>query len=80
MNWKSLDGQRALDALWESDGYAYAVSEAYMDVFSLLLEKEEGLSVLPTSAASVAAMSEYAKKKHYIKENTFVSVLTSRRY
>lgn len=80
VNWKSLDGQDALDALWESNGYASAVSDAVMIAFSTLLEKEEGLSVLPASAASVAAMAEYVKDRATSKDKCFVSVLTSRRY
>ncbi len=80
VNWKSLDGQAALDALWESDGYASAVSDDIMITFSNLLEKEEGLSVLPASAASVAAMSEYVKARATPKSKCFVSVLTSRKY
>jgi threonine synthase len=80
INWKSLDGQQALDALWESEGYACAVSDEIMDAFSHLLEKEEGLSVLPASAASAAAMAEYVKARASPKDKCFVSVLTSRKY
>jgi threonine synthase len=80
VNWKSLDGQQALDALWESNGHAYAITDEIMDAFSHLLEKEEGLSVLPASAASVAAMSEYVKEQASLKDKCFVSVLTSRKY
>lgn len=80
VNWRSMDGQAALKALWGSDGYASAVSDPVMDAFSKLLEREEGLSVLPASACSLAAMSEYVKDTRYVKENTFVSVLTGRMY
>lgn len=80
VNWKSLDGQQALDGLWESNGYASAVSDEIMIAFSQLLEKEEGLSVLPASAASVAGMAEYVKARATPKDKCFVSVLTSRKY
>jgi threonine synthase len=80
ISWKSLDGQDALDALWESEGHACGVSDEIMIAFSNLLEKEEGLSVLPASAASVAAMSEYVKERATPKFKCFVSVLTSRKY
>jgi len=80
ISWKSLDGQQALDALWASEGYACGVSDEIMIAFSNLLEKEEGLSVLPASAASVAAMSEYVKERATPKSKCFVSVLTSRKY
>ena len=80
VNWKSLDGQAALDALWESDGYACALTDDIMIAFSQLLEKEDGLSVLPASAASVAAMVEYVKERATPKDKCFVSVLTSRKH
>jgi len=80
VNWKSLDGQDALDALWDSEGYASAVSDEFMVTFSDLLMREEGLSVLPASAASVAAMSEYVKERATPRDKCFVSVLTSRKY
>lgn len=80
VNWKSLDGQEALDALWMSEGYACAVSDGVMDAFSQLLEKQEGLSVLPASAASVAAMAEYVKSRSSPKGKCLVSVLTSRKH
>jgi threonine synthase len=80
VNWKSLDGKHALEALWESNGYACGVSDDVMIAFSNLLEKEEGLSVLPASAASVAAISEYVKERATPREKCFVSVLTSRKY
>ena len=80
LNWRSLDGQDALDALWESEGYASAVSDEFMVAFSDLLMREEGLSVLPASAASVAAMSEYVKERATPRDKCFVSVLTSRKY
>jgi threonine synthase len=80
VNWSSLDGQQALDALWESNGYACSISDEIMSAFSQFLEKEEGLSVLPASAASTAAMAKFVKVKSSVKDKCFVSVLTSRKY
>ncbi|MFH0849456.1 MAG: pyridoxal-phosphate dependent enzyme [Candidatus Bathyarchaeota archaeon] len=80
VNWRSLDGQRALDALWDSNGYGALISDEVMVTFSSLLEKEEGLSVLPASAASLAALAEYAKTKATPKMSTFVAVPTGRKY
>ena len=80
VNWRSLDGQLALDALWDSGGYGALVSDDVMVAFSRLLEKEEGLSVLPASAASLAAIAEYAKTRATPKMSSFVAVLTGRRY
>jgi len=80
VNWRSLDGQHALDALWDSGGYGALISDEVMVTFSRLLEKEEGLSVLPASAASLAALAEYAKTKATPKMSAFVAVLTGRKY
>lgn len=80
VNWKSLDGQIALDALWDSGGYAVGVEDPILIAFSEILEKEEGFSVLPASASALAAMSEYIKERATPKEEEFVVVLTSRKY
>ncbi len=73
-----------VNRLWMLYGRAMAmlaaVSDEFMVAFSNLLEKEEGLSVLPASAASVAAMAEYVKERATPKDKCFVSVLTSRKY
>jgi len=80
VNWKSLDGQIALNALWDSGGYAVGVEDQLLNTFSKILEREEGFSVLPASASALAAMSEYCKEKATPKETDFVVVLTSRKY
>ena len=80
VNWRSLDGQKALNALWDSHGYATGVTDELMLAFSELLRKEEGLCVLPAPAASLAGLAEYAKSKATPRMNTFVAVLTSRTY
>jgi len=80
VSWRSLDGQHALDALWDSGGYAAGFGDEVITAFSELLLKEEGLSVLPASSAALAAMAEYVKEKARPKESTFVAVLTSRNH
>ncbi|MCW4050150.1 MAG: pyridoxal-phosphate dependent enzyme [Candidatus Bathyarchaeota archaeon] len=80
VSWRSLDGQSALDALHETQGYAAYVQDEVMQAFSQLLDREEGLSVLPASASALSALSEYVKAKATPRMNAFVAVLTSRRY
>jgi len=80
VNWRSLDGQHALDALWDSGGYAAGFGDEVLTAFSELLLREEGLSVLPASSAALAAMAEYVKEKARPRDSTFVVVLTSRNY
>jgi threonine synthase len=79
VSWESLDGQEALDALWESDGWAAGVSDIEMCRFSDILVAEEGLWVLPASCASLAAVSYYLKEKRLEKGLKLVAFLTARR-
>jgi threonine synthase len=81
VSWRSLDGQLALDALWESGGWAAYVSDENMLAFSEILAHEEGLLVLPASASSLAALAEYAKGQSGEKRaRSYVAVLTGRRH
>jgi len=81
VNWRSLDGQRAIDSLWESRGWATHVSDENMIAFSEILAHEEGLLVLPASASSLVAVAEYAKGlPSERREKTYVAVLTGRRH
>ncbi|MFX1367287.1 MAG: pyridoxal-phosphate dependent enzyme [Promethearchaeota archaeon] len=76
-NWHSFDGQEALDALYESDGFADYASEAKMIEFSRLLREEEGLNVLPAAASTLAVMSDLADSRVVVK-GTFLAILTGR--
>jgi threonine synthase len=80
VSWHSFDGQLALDALWESNGWATYVSDHELVEFGRMLAREEGLLVLPASASSLAALARYAKHMALEKvDETFVAVLTARR-
>lgn len=78
VSWISLDGQEALDALWESNGWATYASDEELLHYSNLIEKEEGLSVLPASSASLVAIAQYLKILKPVKGLDFVAVLTGR--
>ena len=80
VNWRSLDGQAALDALYESHGAAYALDDEEMRQASRQLRMQEGLSVLPASAAAVAGLSRYVEEARGGGEGIYVAVLTSRDY
>jgi threonine synthase len=80
VSWRSLDGQEALDALWDSRGWATYVPDDSLLAFSEMLAHEEGLLVLPASASSFAALSDYAKNvAPGGRERTYVALLTGRR-
>lgn len=76
-NWHAYDGQEALDALYESNGFADYASEAKMGEFSKLLRHEEGLYVLPAASSTLAVMNDLADSKVTMK-GTFIAVLTGR--
>jgi threonine synthase len=72
INWKSLDGQIAIEAIYESNGWAVYVTDEEMIEYSDLLLTHEGLNVLPASTSSLAA------HPHIKKEEKMVMILTSR--
>ena len=53
VSWRSLDGQEALDAIWDSSGWATYIKDEELLEFSEILAREEGLLVLPASTASL---------------------------
>ena len=78
VNWMSLDGQDALDALWESGGWATHVTDEEMERYSGIVAREEGLSVLPASCASLAALNYYIKEKRLPRGLDLVAFFTAR--
>ncbi len=76
-NWHSFDGQEALDAIYDSKGFADYASDSKMMEFSKLLRQEEGLYVLPAAASTLAVMNDLADSKVTVK-GTFAAILTGR--
>jgi len=78
INWRSIDGDYALEAIRNSDGWASYASDKSMTSFSKLLREKEGLSVLPASTAGLIALLE-KHKKETLPNDRYVVVLTGRR-
>ncbi|TFG27756.1 pyridoxal-phosphate dependent enzyme [Candidatus Thorarchaeota archaeon] len=76
-NWHSYDGQEALDAIYESNGFADYASEAKIMEFNKQLRQEEGLYVLPAASSTLAVMNDLADNKVTVK-GSFVAILTGR--
>lgn len=74
--YRSYDGQKALNALYRSHGIATYVTDEEMYHYSGLIEKFEMLSVLPASAASMAAVHRLLERKPAAGD--IVVVLTGR--
>ena len=78
INWRSIDGDYALDAIRSTNGWASYSSDKSMISFSKLLREKEGLSVLPASTAGLIALLEKHKKEN-LQNDRYVVVLTGRK-
>ena len=78
INWRSIDGDYALEAIRESGGWGLFASDKNMMLFSKLLREKEGLSVLPASTAGLIALLEKHKKEP-LPNDRYVIILTGRK-
>jgi threonine synthase len=76
-NWHSYDGQEALDAVYESNGFADYASDAKMIEFSRILREEQGLNALPAATSTLAVLSTL-KKGTVILKGSYIAILTGR--
>lgn len=78
INWHSIDGNHALDAIRASNGWASnATDKSLISAARLILERE-GLNVLPASAAGLVALLE-RHREEALPGDRYVVVLTGRR-
>jgi len=78
INWRSIDGDYALEAIRTSGGWASYSSDKTMLTFSKILREKEGLSVLPASTAGLIALLD-KHKKDTLPNDRYVVVLTGRK-
>jgi len=78
INWHSIDGDHALWAIRDSNGWAADAADKSMLSYSKLLRDREGLHVLPASTAGLIALIDYHKKTP-LTNDRYVVVLTGRR-
>ena len=78
INWHSFDGEEALYALRESDGYAAHVSDTAMKKMSSYLSKFDGIQVLPASTAGLIALLKRHKEKP-VASDRYVALITARK-
>ncbi len=74
--YRSYDGQKALNALYRSNGLAAYVTDEDMYRYSRIIEQSEMLSVLPASASSLAAVDRLINRGS--EPGDVVVVLTGR--
>ena len=78
INWHSIDGTLALEAIRQTNGWAVNATDRGMRRFSRMLREREGLQILPASTAGLVALVE----KHRIETlpaDRYVVLLTGRR-
>lgn len=68
-----LDARDGMDAILESNGTAFEISDEELVEASKLVMSEEGLDILPASAGALTAIRNLDSKNH-----TFVAVITGR--
>lgn len=77
VNWHSIDGDLALDAIRDSFGWADYASDRALKTYSRLLQQAQGLSVLPASTAGLHALLAHHAQKP-LPGDRYVAILTGR--
>lgn len=78
INWHAIDGNIALRAVRETNGWAGDASDKNLRLYSRLIREREGLDVLPASTAGLIALIEH-HKTHPLPNDRYVVVLTGRK-
>jgi threonine synthase len=78
INWHSIDGDQALEAIRATKGWASYASDKSMLSYSRLLREREGLSVLPASTAGLIVLLERHRKES-LPGDRYVVILTGRK-
>jgi len=78
INWRSIDGDYALDAIRKSGGWASYITDKNMISHSKLIREKEGLSVLPASTAGLISLLE-RHRVETLPNDRYVVVLTGRK-
>ncbi|MCK6621560.1 MAG: pyridoxal-phosphate dependent enzyme [Calditrichaceae bacterium] len=78
INWHSIDGDYALAAIRQTNGWAANASDKNMLVFSKMLREREGLNVLPASTAGLIALVEQHRQQP-LPNDRYVVLLTGRK-
>jgi len=78
VNWSSIDGDHALDAIRRTDGWAADASDRTMMGYARMLREQQGLSVLPAATAGMVALIE-SHRHTALPNDRYVVILTGRR-
>lgn len=78
INWHSIDGDHALEAIRSTGGWAANASDKAMLGYARLLREREGLSVLPASTAGLIVLMDRHRREP-LPGDRYVAILTGRR-
>ncbi|MEM0467279.1 MAG: pyridoxal-phosphate dependent enzyme [Candidatus Thermoplasmatota archaeon] len=78
ISYHSYDGDEALQAIYETNGWADYASDTKMLHYHKVLRDQEGINVLPASASAVEALIKF--KQHRQLNSYYVVVLTGRNF
>lgn len=78
INWHAIDGDLALGAIRDSQGWAAYASDKSMLHFSRILREREGLSILPASTAGLIAFLDRHRREPFPNDR-FVVVVTGKK-
>lgn len=78
INWHSIDGDLALTAIRNTNGWADNASDKNLLSFSKKIREQEGLHVLPASTAGLIALVEQHSKEN-LANDRYVAILTGRK-
>lgn len=78
INWHSIDGNHALEAIRRTGGWASYASDKSMLSYSRLLRELEGLNVLPASTAGLVVLLERHRREQ-LPGDRYVVILTGRK-
>jgi threonine synthase len=78
INWHSIDGDLALDAVRETGGWASYASDRAMASYARTIRESEGLSVLPAATAGLIALLDRHRQRT-LANDRYVVVVTGRK-
>lgn len=77
INWHSIDGEQALQAIRDTGGWADFASDTKLVQYSRLLRQQQGLSVLPAATAGLAALLRRHARQP-LPNDRYVAIVTGR--
>lgn len=78
INWHAIDGDLALNAIQETQGWAAYASDKSMSYYARKIREVEGISVLPASTAGLSALLKAHQQKP-LSPDRYVVILTGRK-